>query len=187
MFDFLSRSATWRLDDFSALLQRRSARWYSACLRITKDPHLAEDAVQDALLKAWDKRAQFRAEAELDTWIHRIAINCALDLLRRVRPLSLDSDEAAVGDSPAALFADSSLERTPTQYLHTQQLGEQLQQALAHLTDLERLCFVLKHLEEYRLEEIADELHCSIDRVKQALFRGVRKLRLRLKSFGATP
>lgn len=184
MFDFFPRSASWRLDDFSALLKRRSQRWYGACLRITKDINLAEDAVQDALLKAWDRRAQFRGEAELDTWIHRIAVNCALDLLRRDRPLSLDSDEAARDENNVALFADVALQMTPSEHLHTQQLGAHLTQALAKLTELERLCFVLKHLEQYRLEEIADQLRCSVDRVKQALFRGVRKLRLSLASFG---
>jgi len=66
---------TWvRPDAFHAVLQERSVRWYNACLRITRDAELAADAVQDALLKAWDRRDDFRGEAALDTWIHRIAL-----------------------------------------------------------------------------------------------------------------
>ena len=72
--------------DFHEAIARRSAYWYAACLRITHSPALAEDAVQDALLSAWDKRRQFESSARLETWIHRIAINAALQLLRKNRP-----------------------------------------------------------------------------------------------------
>ena len=63
--------------DFHRAISERSDYWYSACLRITRNPDLAADALQDALLSAWDKRDQFERSARLDTWIHRIAINAA--------------------------------------------------------------------------------------------------------------
>ena len=47
----------------------------------------------------------------------------------------------------------------------------------ADLSELERICFVLKHLEQWRLKEIADELGAGVDTIKQALFRAIRKLR----------
>ena len=70
MFAWLRSRPRLVLDDFHAVLAERSPRWYCACLRITRDAALAEDAVQDALLKAWDKRADFRGEAELLSLIH---------------------------------------------------------------------------------------------------------------------
>lgn len=95
MFAFLKPEPALSLAEFEAVLARRSARWYSACLRITRHPALAEDAVQDALLKAWHRRGDFRGEAQLDTWIHRIAIHAAIDLMRRERPeLALDAGDA---------------------------------------------------------------------------------------------
>ncbi len=69
--------------DFHAAISDRSDRWFSACLKITRNRDMAEDAVQDALLNAWNKRHQFDSSARLDTWIHRIAINAALQLLRK--------------------------------------------------------------------------------------------------------
>jgi RNA polymerase sigma-70 factor (ECF subfamily) len=73
----LTSLKSWvRPDTFHAVLNERSVRWYNACLRITRDADLAADAVQEALLKAWDRRDEFRGESELDTWIHRIALNC---------------------------------------------------------------------------------------------------------------
>ncbi len=167
MFAFLANRPAWALDDFQQLLARRGDRWYSACLRVTGDHGLAEDAVQEALLKAWAQRAQFRGQADIDTWIHRIALNCAIDQLRRAKPGSTETPSADL----------VSNERSPGDLHSRNQLGRDLGQALQRLTDLERTSFVLKHLEGWHLDEIAGELDNSINGIKQALFRAVRKLR----------
>ena len=133
---------------------------------------MAEDAVQDALLSAWNKRHQFDSSARLDTWIHRIAINAALQLLRKNRPAAFESLETEVtddGDTPETLRAK-------------QELGKSLAAALTHLSEFERICFVLKHLEQWRLKEIADEVNANVGAVKQAVFRAVRKLRVTMHS-----
>jgi len=156
--------------DFHAAISDRSDRWFSACLKITRNRDLAEDAVQDALLSAWNKRHQFDSSARLDTWIHRIAINAALQLLRKTRPNAfepLDSEIADHGDTPESVQAE-------------QELGRDLSAALTHLTEIERVCFVLKHLEQWRLKEIGDEIGANVGTVKQAIFRAVRKLRVRM-------
>jgi RNA polymerase sigma-70 factor (ECF subfamily) len=161
-----------RPDSFHAVLRERSVRWYNACLRITRDADLAADAVQEALLKAWDRRDEFRGESELDTWIHRIALNAAIDLMRRRRPQAtdeLDTDRlmAAPATSPHG------------EYVH-QALGRDLITAMQRLTTMERQTFLLKHIEGWRLEEIAESLQTNANNTKQALFRAVRKLRVDL-------
>jgi RNA polymerase sigma-70 factor (ECF subfamily) len=60
-------------------------------------------------------------------------------------------------------------------------LESSLASALARLTETERVCFVLKHLEQWRIKEIADELNMNDGRVKQAVFRAVRKLRISMQ------
>ena len=62
------------------------------------------------------------------------------------------------------------------------EIDRQLSAALTSLTDLERVCFLLKHLEQWKLTEIAAELNVGVSTVKQALFRGIRKLRDRATS-----
>ena len=153
--------------EFHRAIQSRGDRWYSACLRITHDAQLAEDAVQDALLNAWRMREQFQASAKLDTWIHRIAINSALQLLRKRRPDRL---------SPIDIDALVSDETPETQFVESELFAD-LAHALMSLSEAERVCFVLKHLEQWRLKEIAQELDMTIGTVKQALFRAVRKIR----------
>lgn len=153
--------------DFHAAIASRSDRWYSACLRITRSPELAEDAVQEALLSAWDKRNQFNHTAKLETWIHRIAVNAALQLLRKNRPGMFESLEFEVPDP----------EETPEEAQQSRELDHELSVAFSYLSDTERVCFVLKHLEQWRLKEIAEEFSINVGTVKQAVFRSVRKLR----------
>jgi RNA polymerase sigma-70 factor (ECF subfamily) len=153
--------------EFNAAIAARANRWYSACLRITRNPQLAEDAVQDAMLLAWKKRHQFQHGAKLETWIHSIAVNSALTLLRKQRPGLFEALDSQIEDTAAS--AEES---------HRQDaLHAELDSALERLTDAERACFVLRHLEEWNLNEIATAVGKNANAVKQALFRGVRKLR----------
>ena len=157
--------------DFHAAISARSDRWYSACLKITRNPDMAADAVQDALLNAWNKRHQFNHGSRLDTWIHRIAINAALLQLRRQRPGVFETfdDDVESGDA------------TPHRAWEDHELENSLARALAQLSELERVCFVLKHLEQWRVREISAELDMPQGRVKQAVFRAVKKLRVSMQ------
>lgn len=154
--------------EFHDAISSRSDRWFSACLRITRNPALAEDAVQEALLSAWDKREQFQRTSSLETWIHRIAVNAALQLMRKERPNRFQPLAAEIVDE-----ADS-----PEQGVRDRDVGAVLTAAFKHLSEAERVCFVLKHMEQWRLREIADELDTDVGAVKQALFRAVKKLRV---------
>ena len=153
--------------EFHAAITARSTAWYSACLKITRNAELAADAVQDALLSAWEKRHQYDRQARLETWIHRIAVNAALALLRKQRPaFATEIDEL-----------DSNAPR-PEQDVEDAALAGRLSRQLARLSELERVCFVLKHLEQWRAREIAETLGTREGRVKQAVFRAVGKLRI---------
>jgi RNA polymerase sigma-70 factor (ECF subfamily) len=159
-------------DVFQTVLRERSVRWYNACLRITRDADLAADAVQEALLKAWHRRDDFRGEAALDSWIHRIALNAAIDLTRRRKTRAeevLDEDDH---------FA--APEAAPEREYSEQAFGEHLSTAMQRLSAMERQTFLLKHVEGWRHEEIAESLQTNINNVKSILFRAVRKLRVDL-------
>jgi len=162
--------------DFHAAIASRSSYWFSACLRITHSRELAEDAVQDALLNAWTKRHQFNKESRLETWIHRIAVNSALQLIRKQKPGVFNSLEIDYGDEAEA----------PHKKLDDLDLDSSLDRACLHLTELERTCFLLKHLEDWRQKEIADVLGINVSAVKQAVFRGVKKLRVHMTGLQET-
>jgi len=170
----LSLQSSWTHPDaFHAVLSERSVRWYNACLRITRDADLAADAVQDALLKAWHRRDEFRGEAALDSWIHRIALNAAIDLTRRRKRRG---EEELDPELPEAVATESA----ESEYVQ-EAFGKDLSTAMQRLTDKERQIFLLKHVEGWRLDEIAESLQMPLGSVKNALFRAVRKLRVDLQ------
>jgi RNA polymerase sigma-70 factor (ECF subfamily) len=166
-------------DAFHTVLNERSRRWYNACLRITRDADLAADAVQDALLKAWDRRHEFRGEAALDSWIHRIALNAAIDLTRKRKRHAEDELDPDAFESPD--------DKNPDSEHSLDELGRDLTSAMQRLSSTERQVFVLKHIEGWRLEEIAESLQTNINNVKSALFRGIRKLRVDLHVWRSEP
>ncbi|HEU5136463.1 MAG TPA: RNA polymerase sigma factor [Steroidobacteraceae bacterium] len=159
-------------DAFQTLLKERSVRWYNACLRITRDKDLAADAVQEALLKAWHRRNDFRGDAALDSWIHRIALNAAIDLIRRRKTRAEDELD------PDGAFAEPSA--APDSEYAQQSLEKDLSVAMQRLSMKERQTFLLKHIEGWKLDEIAESLQTSTNNVKSILFRAVRKLRVDL-------
>jgi RNA polymerase sigma-70 factor (ECF subfamily) len=166
-------------DAFHAVLSERSPRWYNACLRITGDPDLAADAVQEALLKAWDRRHEFRGDAALDSWIHRIALNAALDQLRRRKRRAEDELDDESHEAPAAAAPEG-------EYVQ-QAFGRDLATAMQRLSMKERQSFLLKHVEGWRIDEIAESLQTNPNNVKSILFRAIRKLRVDLHVWRSEP
>ena len=134
--------------DFHAAISSRSDRWFAACLKITRNRAMAEDAVQDALLSAWNKRHQFDHSARLDTWIHRIAVNAALQLLRKQRPAAFEPLETDIEDNA----------ETPGTLQASHEFGKTLSAAMSQLSEFERICFLINNLEKFPLREIADEV-----------------------------
>lgn len=167
MVAVLKKTGTPTQADFQAAIAARASSWYSACLRITRNPALAEDAVQDAMLNAWKNRHQFQHGAKLETWIHSIAVNSALAGLRKQRPRAFEPLTSDLEDTSV----------TAEQSHYHDELQAELDTALQLLTDDERLCFVLRHLEQWSLKEIAAAVGKNANAVKQSLFRAVRKLR----------
>ncbi len=163
----LLKTSVPTLDEFHSALQQYGDRWYAVCLKITRNPAYAEDAVQDGLMTAWSKRQQFQGGSRLDTWIHRIVVNAALQLIRKNRPQVWQPLEDDFVVDP----------KTPVDARAEQEMGMELAAALTQLSEFERVCFVLKHIEQWRLSEIAEALETAVSSIKQGLFRAVRKLR----------
>src|ERR1700685_935159 len=78
----LRRHADGDPDAFGLLFPRHSGRLWAVALRITCDPDDAADALQEAMISAFRRAGDFRAESAVTTWLHRIVVNASLDLLR---------------------------------------------------------------------------------------------------------
>lgn len=161
---------------FGRLVARHSPHVFRLAFRMVGNEHDAEDAVQEAFLKAYRALPEFESRSRFSSWLHRITVNCAYDVLRRRARRAEDplespmEEDAAVPELPSPLPLQDRLAQG-------QQLRRRLKVALARLSDLERTVFTLRHEEGLPLREIGDALGLDTNATKHALFRAVRKVR----------
>ena len=163
---------------FRRLVEAYARVLFTLCARITRDAAMAEDAVQEALFNAWRHLKDFDGRSSFKTWLHRIAVNAALEQMRRgARHEAADPIGAALDDDEDFLVRQAADDPTPEQRAIGGEIGRQVEDHLARMTVIERAAFVLRHSEGHSIEEIAQTLSLNISASKQAIFRAVRKLR----------
>jgi RNA polymerase sigma-70 factor, ECF subfamily len=166
-------------DAFRALVERHSRYLYQVAYRLTGHAMDAEDVVQDTFLKAHRQLRRFEGRASVRTWLHRIAMNCAIDLIRARRHRELATnpvDLEAVTRGPAGVDAPPA----PDRIAHSRQIEAKVAEALAGLTTLERAAFTLRHVEGRSIREIGESLGLKSEATKHSIFRAVRKMRAKL-------
>lgn len=164
-------------DAFRILVERHSRAIYRSAYRITGNAADADDVVQEAFLRAYRAVASFDARATFTTWLHRIAINCSLDLIdsRKRRDGRINDGE------DLALVA--STDASPDRIVLGAEMQRAIAAAMAGLTGNERTAFVLRHFEGMPLEEIGQILGTRLNATKNTVFRAVKKLRQQLQPF----
>jgi RNA polymerase sigma-70 factor (ECF subfamily) len=164
---------------FRRLVEPHTRPLYGLCARITRDTALAEDAVQEAMFNAWRHLPSFDGRAGFRTWLHRIAVNAALEQLRR---RGRHDKEVEVADSEDDFLGEFSDERPgPERQAMGSEIHRRTEAQLDRMSAIERTAFVMRHNEGHSLEEIAQVLRMNTNACKQAIFRAVRKLRVALE------
>lgn len=174
-------------DAYRILVERHSHNVYRLAYRMAGNSHDAEEIVQEAFLRGYQKLKQFAGQANFGTWVYRIAANYAIDRLRqrkvedaRREIPSRQSEEGAEID-PLAQLRDSA--PSPERLAGSSQLALRMQQALQELTPAERTAIVMRHWDGCAIEEIAAVLKSSTTAAKNTVFRAVQKLRASLEPF----
>ena len=171
---------------FEKLVDERSGEIFGLLYRLTENREEARDLTQETFLRAFQSIATFRGEADLRTWIYRIAINQARNRWRwwrrrrRDSTVSLDAtDENGRQTLIATLKADSS--RDPEQDTLAREREQALRKALRGLRRVYREAVILRDIEGFAYEEIAVALEISVGTVKSRLARGRQELRRKLE------
>ena len=159
---------------FEQLYHSHGARMKSLAWNLLGNETDAEDAVQEAFLKAFRGRGNFQGQASLSTWLHRIVVNTCLDARRRTK--RHPEDEAIEPDTPDAFHPSTGTPHHP--------LRLALEKSLAQLGDKQRTAFVLYEVEGFSHSEIAAMLEISEAASKNRLFEAKRELREMLKRSG---
>jgi RNA polymerase sigma-70 factor (ECF subfamily) len=175
--DLLMRARDGDTSAFAELATRHRTRMWAVCLNITGNPSDAEDALQDTLIAAWQNLHKFRGDARLTTWLHRIAANSALAVVRRRKANTdvvdfNDPDHPVLVDDDAAIGFDEHLA-----------LQDQLRLALAEIPDNFREALVLREFADMTYEQIAEHQQVPVQTVRSRLNRARKQLAERLRAY----
>ena len=150
---------------FADFIRENQQRFYRLAYSYTKNSDDALDVVQEAVLKAYEKRHTLRSAAVLRTWFYRILINACVDFLRRSQRLVV-TDAPPEGDS-------GQREPRAAEELDLREALDRLEPALKSVV-------LLRFFEEMKLREIAAVLRLPLSTVKSRLYRALELLRIDL-------
>ena len=176
--ELIERILAGQKDLFYQLIEPHQRRIYLAAWSILRNEADAEDAAQDAILKAFTHLAQFRVEARFSTWLIQIAINEARMRIRKqhseiMKPLIEQQDDESQYQPQE--FAD--WREIPSEALERKEIRNALEQALAGIAQKYREVFLLRDVQQLSIEEAAEALGLSRAAIKTRLLRARLMLR----------
>jgi RNA polymerase sigma-70 factor (ECF subfamily) len=183
---FIERLKAGDASAFDILVAERSGEIFGLLFRLTENAEEARDLTQETFLRAFQSIGHFRGDADLRTWIYRIAINQARNRWRwwrrrkREATVSLDAPSGPFGQPlNATLRAEASSDPERQTLAHERE--KVLRSALGTLGRAYRETVILRDIEGFSYEEIATTLGISVGTVKSRLSRGREELRRKLE------
>lgn len=172
----VSRTLAGDTEAFEALVRRHQCRVYRTALALTGNAEDAEEALQDTFLNVFQHLGEFRRDSLFSTWLTRIAINAALQKIRRRRAsVSLDDPETS-----ESLFLPQRFENwreNPERLYAAEETRRLVEEAVAALPPAYRVVFVLRDIAEMDTVEAAEALGLTIAALKSRLLRARLMLR----------
>jgi len=168
---------------FGLLAQRHRRLIQSVALRVTRNAEDAEDAVQQALLKAMAHLHRFEERSRFSTWLVRITVNESLMLRRKVKQFhEVSISDRNLRDDPEFIPEIADIGPTQEDIFSQQERRQMLYSAMRELKPWVRAALRICDLDEHSTQETALILGVTVSAVKSRLSRGRRKLRKKLKS-----
>lgn len=170
--ELIARILAGERELFHELIRPYEKSLYFAAFSLLKNTHDAEDAVQEAVLKAYKALPTFRSEAKFSTWIATIVLNEARGRLRHDRVLTFTSiDETPEPDEEFTPAVIADWREVPLESLQRSEVREMILEAIAMLPDIYREVFVLRDVQDFNIAEAAKALGISEGLVKVRLLR----------------
>ena len=168
---------------FETLVSRYERKIFRLTQNITQNREDAEDAMQEAFLKAYEHLSGFEGNSRFYTWLVRIAVNQALMKLRKRRPNIVSLDEPVDSGEDTIPREVEDWGPSPEERFGQTELSGILSNVIGELEPPFRIVFQLRDIEELSTEETAAALGLSVPAVKSVLFRARTELRARLTKY----
>jgi RNA polymerase sigma-70 factor, ECF subfamily len=173
--ELISRAQRGDCEAYGELVWRNSNPVVSVVFRMRGDQALAEDAAQEAFLRAWQHLNSYRPQASFRSWLCRIAVNAALDALRREPRKSPQTFDDPTGELPLA-----DPQPGPEEIVSQHERAALVQEAILSLSPTSRAVLVLREYEGLSYQEIAAALEIPVGTVMSRLNSARNSLRTRL-------
>ena len=176
--DLIQLARTGNVDAFEQLMQRYDRKVFSLAASYVHSSDDAKDIFQEVFLRVYKSLPQFELRSEFSTWLYRIATNVCLSHRSRAKrhrhqSLSGEADEEDGVSHGVTPVADDDVHSSAVEG----ELHAHIKEALIELSPRQRLVFLLKHYEEFKVREIAGMTGLSDGAVKKYLFEATNKLR----------
>jgi len=156
---------------FNLIVRKYQERLYWMIKRIVNDHDDTDDVLQNVFIKAWKALPKFRADANLYTWLYRIATNESITFINKRK-----KDLFTSVDDPSIQLEEKSNLNDPS----GEEILEKLELAIATLPEKQRIVFQLKYFEEKKYNEISTILDTSVGALKASYHHAVKKIELYL-------
>ena len=173
-----------REDAYRELIKRYERPVFSLIYRMVRDTETAEDLAQETFIKVLNNIDRYRPEFKFSSWLFKIANNITIDHLRRrqLDTISIDgAPDALTGERARATSVTlASGGESPLEAMESRELGESIEKAIARLRPEYRACIILRHVEDYSYDEIAEIVKLPLGTVKTYIHRARQELRQHL-------
>jgi len=170
-----------REDAYRELISRYERPVFSLIFRMVRDKETAEDLAQETFIKVLNNIDRYLPEFKFSSWLFKIANNITIDFLRKrqIDTISIEGAPDAVTEESkrATAIALASGGESPLQELESKELGEQIERAIGKLRPEYRACILLRHVEDYSYDEIAEIVKLPLGTVKTYIHRARAELR----------
>lgn len=161
----LLKAPKTRNDGFKVLLQLYQEKLYWVVRKLVIDHDDANDLIQDIFIKIYSNIEKFKGDAQLYTWIYRIAVNESLSFLKKKKKFQQEESDEYLANT-----------LTASTYLDGNEVALKLQRAILTLPEKQRVVFNLKYFDELKYDEIAEITETTVGALKASYHHAVKKI-----------
>lgn len=160
---------------YSQIINKYKNPLFATILRMTKNPHDAQDLVQEAFIKVYNQLDKYNDQGSFSSWFYRVAINHCMDEFRKKRYQQVELNESSIGNTP----------NYPEVTFLKKEENRQVELLLATLPEDERIIILLRYVNELSYEEISELAEVPISTVRNKLHRAKKKLKVTISEEGS--